>query len=147
MKIGILVATVLLMAAFASSAAAATTYPGYYWSSARMTAAVHLNVWSSLAVVGLRCEDQGKGACNFTLTCRGLAASPISTPAVRDVLKAGGQVRFRYFHCIVASPCLLNGSWWQDYQTRTDAPQSLASDARHIRQLGNLAPRASATGC
>lgn len=148
MKTAILLATVTA-AVFASSAAAATTFPGYYWGTARMTAAAKLNVWTVYASSGsgLRCDDQGRGACNYTVSCRGQAANPTATPATRDVLKVGGRYRFRFFHCVTVSPCLLGGSWWQDYRTTGDGPASLTYDVRHIRPNGGPELRASAGGC
>lgn len=113
-----------------------------------MTAAVKLGTWSVHAGIGLHCDNQGLGACDFTVVCRGLASNPTTTPSPRDVLKLGpSRYRFRYFHCVLTSPCFLNGSWWQDYQTRTAAAQNLANDARRVGALTGAELRTNPAGC
>jgi hypothetical protein len=141
---------VLAAALSASGASAALSPPGYYWKAARVNAAFRYAAWQAHSIdgTGLRCAEQGRGACNFTVACRGLAANPSTTPAVRDVLKvAAHRFRFRYFHCVASSACFAGGSWWQDFRTNTALPAAVVYDSSHIRSVGGAEPRANPAGC
>lgn len=149
-KLSVTALTFIVVGLGVSTAAAALTSPGYYWTTARAAAAFRYAAWSSHSIdgTGLHCADQGRGACNFTVTCRGLAANPSTIPAARDVLKVGAHLfRYRYFRCVAASPCVQGGSWWQSFRTNTALPARVAYDAMHIRSVGGVDPVANPAGC
>lgn len=145
-----LAAAAIISALAASTATAALTSPGYYWKTARAAAAFRYAAWSSHSTdgIGLKCASQLRGACNFTVVCRGLGANPSTTPAARDVLKFGEhRFRYRYFRCVATSRCFQGGSWSESFRTNTALPAAVVYDSTHIRSVGGADPVANPVGC